>query len=446
MQCPLFDGGIGDKTVHILTHFIRRTEPALREYLRNYLLARLEWFSQISLEYLEAVQMSAEEYIDYISSPGSPIDILGLFLIARLYEIHIGVMFKSGYWTTCSSERLKDCMIVLIYNGIYSFSETCAINAEQSYMSSITEKTKEGLMPSHQRDLKITLDEEEPSTSTTTSTGTERKDIKPKVKAEPKLELAFSKPANVKLNSQYSMARNLLAKARKDYGQIDSKKRLKHIVSAAIQSGQLNVKEIASKARQSQQKRAMICELCAKPFPSLRSYLKHFKDDHPGGRFLCQYCTKQYTSWSGRYKHEKLHTDSAKRIICMICGRGFHYQNELEKHMPVHDPDRKHSCVDCGKTFASKGTLNRHAASHLNLHFPCTGLDKSGQNCTSSFNTKEKLQRHFRGSHGDGYTTLCLKYTFSWPGKRQRHQANCSDCAKVREERESKRYPSLRSS
>ena len=333
LQCPMFDGLIGDKTIHILTHFIRRTEGALREYLRNYLLSRLDWFSHVSSDFFQHVQMSAEEYIDYISTPGSPIDILGLFLISRLYEIHIGVMFKSGFWTTCASEKLSDCMIVLIYNGINSFSETCWLNAEQDYMASIIDKTQQGVMPSHNKDLKITIEDE---AHTSSSTETPTKDVKPKIKAEnifAKVEncflLTYSKPANTKLNSQYSKAWNLIVKARKDVDKTDTKRKLAHLVSKAILSGNLNPQAIASKAHQSRQMRVMSCELCSKPCRSLREYLRHFKDDHPGGKFTCHHCEKQYTLWSGRYKHEKLHTDSAKLVVCLVCGRGFHCQNEL---------------------------------------------------------------------------------------------------------------------
>ena len=125
----------------------------------------------------------------------------------------------------------------------------------------------------------------------------------------------------------------------------------------------------------------------------------------------------------------------------MICGRAFYYNNELTKHMAVHNDDLRHVCATCDKSFASKGRLTCHDIIHQNLNFPC-----AAQGCTHSFNTKEKLQRHFRGFHGSGYTTLCQQETFQWRGKHQRHQKNCTACDKVRQERYAKRFPELRSS
>ena len=188
--------------------------------------------------------------------------------------------------------------------------------------------------------------------------------------------------------------------------------------------------------------RSVTYELCSKQCRSLREFMSHFKDDHRGGKLTCSYCDKTFSSWSGRYNHEHLHdTTSTATIICMICGRAFHYNNELTKHMAVHNDDLRHACATCDKSFASKGSLKRHEVLHQNLDFPC-----QAQGCTRSFNTSEKLQRHFRGFHGTGYTTLCQIETFQWPGKRQRHQKNCTACDQVRQERESKRFPDLRSS
>ena len=181
LQCPLFDGCIGDKTVHILTHFIRHKENALREYLRNFLLGKIDWFGEVSSDFLDHLQMSSEEYIDYISTPDQPMDLLGLFLISRLYQFHTAVLFKSGFWCTSESNNLKDCMLVLIYNGVHSFSETCNVYSSLIYTNSLVEKTNKGHMPSHRSDLKVSLIELEAEKS---EENEDQQDIKPRIKTE----------------------------------------------------------------------------------------------------------------------------------------------------------------------------------------------------------------------------------------------------------------------
>ena len=429
----MFDGCIGDKTVHILTHFIRRKENALREYLRNFLLGKLDWFGEVSTEFLDHLQMSCEEYIDYISTPGTPMDILGLFLISRLYQFHTAVLFKSGFWCTSENNNLKDCMLILIYNGVHSFSETCNIDSSLIYTNSLVEKTNKGHMPSHRSDLKVSLIEPEAEESE------DQQDIKPRIKTEITTEKKFHMGFGTAGNSK--LALNLVLKSRKQQDNLDSKRKLKELITKKIQSGNLNVSAIAAKARTVRKMQAVPCEFCQKQCRSIREFVVHMKEDHPGCRLKCSICARTFKSWSGRYKHERGHDSSTASIICLVCGRAFHWPNELKKHMAIHDDNLKHSCTTCGKVFASKGSVKRHEALHEDLNFPC-----AAQDCTKSFNTREKCQRHFRGSHGTGYTTLCAKFTYNWPGKRQRHQKECSDCDKVRQERDAKRFPELRSS
>ena len=247
-QCPLFDGVQGDKTAHILTHFIRRKEHALREYLRNFLLARLDWFTSVSSEFLDHMQMSCEEYIDHISTAGNPFDLLGLFLVSHLYQFHIAIMFKSGVWCTAASNRIKDCMFVLIFNGVTSFSETCKVDSSLTYTQSLVDKTNDGHMPSHRSDLKISLLTEDVPVEAVEDDGTDGQptDIKPKL--ERKYYIGFGTGGN-KLCSQYKAAINLVVKARKSKENLDSKRRTQNIIKQSIQSGNLRPAVIAENAR-----------------------------------------------------------------------------------------------------------------------------------------------------------------------------------------------------
>ena len=172
--------------------------------------------------------MSCKEYIDHISTPGNPFDLLGLFLISQLYEFHIAIMFKSGFWCTAASNRIKDCMFVLIFNDVSSFLETCQVSSSLSYTQSLVDKTNEGHMP-----------------------------------------------------SQYKAAINLVVKARKDRENLDSKWKLQNIIKQTIQSGNLRPADIAEKAHSIRKMRAVTCEICSKQCHSLREFMSHMKDDHP---------------------------------------------------------------------------------------------------------------------------------------------------------------------
>ena len=61
----------------------------------------------------------------------------------------------------------------------------------------------------------------------------------------------------------------------------------------------------------------------------------------------------------------------------------------------------KFTVKTAAKGFATWHSMTRHAQVHLGLTFSC-------DQCPKQFNMKEKLTRHFRGSHGVGYRLVTL--------------------------------------
>ena len=182
---------------------------------------------------------------------------------------------------------------------------------------------------------------------------------------------------------------------------------------------------------------AMDCLVSSTPQRSRRALLKHIKDDHPGTKFPCKYCGKQYDSFNGSYKHERS-AHGAKNYFCSICGHGFDYRSQVDSHMPVHNPAQKVYCKTCGKGFATTTSKKRHSVIHMNLQFPCW-------NFTKVFITPEKHQCHFKGTHGTGYQSLCGFFTYNWPGKRARHQADCKDYDAVKKQKLLHKFPNAHS-
>ena len=202
-----------------------------------------------------------------------------------------------------------------------------------------------------------------------------------------------------------------------------------------IMSGTLRPAMIANKARISNKRIVITCEFCSTLQASRRQYIKHRKDMHPAELWICKVCSRGYKSYNGCYKHEKGH--EAFKIFCPVCGKGFNYKKDMEIHLPVHSDHLKVFCLDCGKGFASDRSLARHAVIHQNLQFSCS-------ECSYVNNTKEKLQRHWCGHHGQGFTTLCGQYTYKWPGRRQKHQEECKQCGIQKQLKQNKQFPGLR--
>ena len=423
--------------LHVFTHFATKTEQELRDYLHNYMLCRPDWLEQVSAEVLKARNISVEDYVDSVTTPGIAIDLLAVFLLARQYRIHFGVFMHSKLWLSCKEDSPEKCHFFLVCRGETSFAETCKIGEADLYLDSLIKETASGHMPSHADESKLgTVSQDEEDTELEVQEVLNLS-IKPKVpKSEFKKETDKISAVSVSIvpkkeGHRYKKALKLLLKAKKENVSRAVKLEKAQMISQYIASNVFNPAQVAARAVERNRSWIQVeCCLCQKHCRSKREYIRHRQEDHPGVKFKCQYCDKEYASMNGVYKHEKTHQAS---LYCGICARIFPFQHQLTKHLATHDETLQVSCPTCAKMFASKKTMERHAQGHLNLEFPCS-------TCGKVFNTKEKTQRHWRGAHGEGYTTLCQKETYQWPGKRQRHQLACDDCKKIQAERKNKKY------
>ena len=115
LQCPYKQYILAcDRTWHILTHWIHKTEDDLRHYLQNYMLQQKEWFLSVSKSYLDIMQISVEDYIDNIGQSGSQLDIFGLFVFTRLYQFHFGVFYDQGVWCKAADKDFNKTSMMLI--------------------------------------------------------------------------------------------------------------------------------------------------------------------------------------------------------------------------------------------------------------------------------------------------------------------------------------------
>ena len=431
LQCPLKECVPADRTLHILSHFIMKTEDELREIITKYMLSRLNWFQSVSRLCLQADKISVEHYIDYIHTPGTPLDLLGIFVLARLYRFHVGLILNKGMWCSNLKKDMQGCTTIFVFQGETDFHETYK-GGQEAYVESLQYNTHKGLMPSHCTEVKNVTNDDD-----VVFVAEEKRvdpkigmDVKVKIKREFNLDvMAGFKPKNKAKQAQFGAAQKLLAKSKQELAVKEERDTQRQIISAAIARIITHSKSAASSSKMI----SMDCPVCGQYSRSKRSLLKHIKDDHPGTKFPCKYCAKQYDSFNGCYKHERS-AHQQKSYFCPICGHGFDYKSQLDCHLPVHNPTQKTYCDNCGKGFATERSMKRHYVLHMDLQFAC------GQ-CTKVFNTPEKRQCHFKGTHGSGYQSLCGDFVFKWPGRHARHQGKCTSCQKIKDQKLLQRFP-----
>ena len=418
LQCPLKECVPGDKMLHILSHFITKTEDELCKIITRYMLSRLDWFESVSCKFLQAENISVEAYIDNLRTPGTPLDLLAIFVLARLYRFHIGFFLNVGMWCTNVHKNMNACKLVLVFEGKTDFHEMYKGGAD-AYLESLNYYTAKGCMPSHNTEVKAVQEEteddivfvSEENTKSAVQVKIEKnikleKYLKVSLKRELKLDsmLGF-KPKNENTHGKFSAAWKLLAKAKKEVSVKEEHENQRQVISQAIARIVTRSRSQAASCKMI----AMDCPVCSTPHRLKRSLLQHIKDDHPGTKFPCKICGKLYDSFNSCYKHERS-AHSNKNYLCSVCGHGFDYKSQVEGHMPIHNLAQKVYCKTCDKGFATTSSKKRHSVIHMNLQFPCS-------NCTKVYNTPEKCQCHFKGTHGTGYQSLCGFYTYNWPGK-----------------------------
>ena len=102
--------GIDDVTVRSeLATWVSNNIGSANEILQTF----IDWTSEENMFH----------YYTFISTPHNVVDELAVFLLAYMYDIHVGIGSKRGLWTTALRGRVEDCQILMQYRGPNTFTE-----------------------------------------------------------------------------------------------------------------------------------------------------------------------------------------------------------------------------------------------------------------------------------------------------------------------------------
>ena len=182
------------------------------------------------------------------------------------------------------------------------------------------------------------------------------------------------------------------------------------------------------------------CPVCEYSNKSQKKCVSHITDTHPEYRFKCGMCSQDFTSFHTKYRHEKEY--NPPMIFCNVCGKGYYFQSELNKHAGVHSEVLLYPCNQCDKHFTQAKSLSRHQELHSNKTVVCSV-------CEKVWELRDRHYSHYHGIHGKGYTVKCGKH-YQWPASHARHKESCDQCieiiAKEQAEKEShKRFKTVHS-
>ncbi|XP_053683188.1 zinc finger protein 845-like [Sabethes cyaneus] len=117
------------------------------------------------------------------------------------------------------------------------------------------------------------------------------------------------------------------------------------------------------------------CPHCPKAFHLLADLQQHLITHDTAKKFVCAECGAVFKRKLGLDTHTRSHQKFGKvrkrttanetaKFRCDTCGKRFKHNYLLLSHMHIHDPnrhvDKKHSCLECGKTFTTKAGVYYH--------------------------------------------------------------------------------------
>ncbi|XP_041470039.1 histone-lysine N-methyltransferase PRDM9-like [Lytechinus variegatus] len=108
------------------------------------------------------------------------------------------------------------------------------------------------------------------------------------------------------------------------------------------------------------------CEICGRGFRVKSHFHAHKRRMHQERplRFFCSVCNKGFADKGNLVKHERRHK-GIRPFVCLECGKGFTARTSLDTHVQIiHTKEKRFCCEVCGKKFS----LNNHYTHHMIKH------------------------------------------------------------------------------
>ncbi|SPQ92939.1 unnamed protein product (mitochondrion) [Plasmodiophora brassicae] len=134
-----------------------------------------------------------------------------------------------------------------------------------------------------------------------------------------------------------------------------------------------------------------------------------------GDEFACSECGKEFATKAQVKRHARTHSQ-VRPFSCDVCLKTFMTKCNLTKHTRIHTGERPYECTICRKAFGRRAILTKHMRVHTGERlYHCTV-------CSRDFATAFSLSNHERLHTGDRpYECPICRKTFAIKGNLTSH-------------------------
>ena len=151
------------------------------------------------------------------------------------------------------------------------------------------------------------------------------------------------------------------------------------------------------------------CEICELKFSNISKKLIHMASDHDIKKSIkCIICGRKFSTNRNLNRHIKsIHAGKKRKSeksttlqknICDVCGRSYVDKRDLTSHIAsVHEGKKSFICEKCGAGFAAKKSLQKHI---ISVHDNDSRQSYQCPDCNTAITGSGRLARHIELKHG----------------------------------------------
>lgn len=417
---------------HVFSDKFGLSIKRLKINMLNFMRDNFREFTPIILPFIKAKGQLPYDYLKGLSQPNARADLLCIYMLSRMQDVHSCVITKDRVWFTFEGDGMwQQCDFVFVHTGGNTWKTAGPLVPRPPVSSStfvLNKLKRKG--PTDAGRVSATKQREAEPVVIVISSG---EDEKPPFVQIPAAGVAFPKPEpliDLDPESQEGLAgqgsgREGGTDDTEDYDPFT----YPDVVAAPpnypqFDQGQQDESEhtVPQKvfhfgSKRSERKAKYKCNYCRKSFKMVTLRNAHMANVH-NQRYKCDPCKKEFASRDTFRRHMRSHDSTQHKFKCDRCAYTCLHKSRMDDHMKSHLKQKNYKCTwsGCDKAYDLKGDLDKHIAliHTKRLNFKCP-------ECPKIFQGERNYNQHMRMHKDPEFVCQFCGSKFRWYQQLKNH-------------------------